>query len=104
MKTITEGKIKKYFSITEQAFEKAKSAPIKELKNQNSDPDLKRTRDDFLDTVNRYIRDAKYFEEQGKIVEAFAALNYAHGWLDAGAKLGLWIVDDGRLFAGVDKE
>jgi hypothetical protein len=32
-------------------------------------------------------------------VNAFAALNYAHGWLDAGARLGLFDVDhDSTLF------
>ena len=35
-------------------------------------------------------------------VNAFAALNYAHGWLDAGAKIGLWKVENSELFAGVD--
>ena len=48
--------------------------------------------------VERYLQDAQHFKEKGKIVDAFAALNYAHGWLDAGARLGLWDVHDSRLF------
>ncbi len=35
---------------------------------------------------------AKYIErytEEGDVVNAFACVNYAHGWLDAGARLGV---------------
>jgi len=32
-------------------------------------------------------------------VTAFAALNYAHGFLDAGARMKLFDVKDSRLFA-----
>jgi uncharacterized protein len=49
--------------------------------------------------ASRYYEDAKFFEKKGDIVTAFAALNYAHGWLDAGARLGLFDVGhDSRLF------
>jgi len=27
------------------------------------------------------------------VVIAFASVNYAHGWLDAGARLGFWDID-----------
>ena len=53
--------------------------------------------------VENYLKDARYFESQGNIVNAFAALNYAHGWLDCGARLKLFKVNDSRLFA-VDEE
>ena len=43
--------------------------------------------------------DARHFGKKGDIVTAFAALNYAHGWLDAGARLGLFDVGhDSELF------
>ena len=54
--------------------------------------------------AKRYYEDAHYFRKKRDYVTAFAALNYAHGWLDAGAKLGLWKVKDNGLFAGVDDE
>ena len=38
------------------------------------------------------------FYDKGDIVNAFAALSYAHGWLDAGARIGLWDVHDSKLF------
>ena len=54
---------------------------------------------DFLDMAKRYFSDAKHFKDKGDIVTAFAALNYAHGWLDAGARIGLFDVDhDNELF------
>ena len=37
-------------------------------------------------------------KKKGNIVNAFAALNYAHGWLDAGARLGIFDVHDSKLF------
>jgi len=48
--------------------------------------------------IERYTLDARHFEEKGDWVNAFAALNYAHGWLDAGARIGLFDVHDSRLF------
>ena len=61
-------------------------------------PKMKSEREDFLDMIERYIKDAEHFEKKGEIVDAFAALNYAHGWLDAGARLGLFDVHDSKLF------
>lgn len=92
---ISEEKIGHYFSITHQALEKAKVALDKSrLKDAT----------DFLDMAQRYYDDAHYFFDTKKdAVLAFAALNYAHGWLDAGARIGLFKVNDSRLFT-VDVE
>ena len=87
---ITEVKLKKYFNITEKAFSIAKEAQ----ENLN----IEGARDDFLDMVKRYIDDAKHFKEKGEVVNSFAAVTYAHGWLDAGARIGLWDVNDSDLF------
>jgi hypothetical protein len=55
--------------------------------------------DDFLNMARSYFADAKHFQETGDLVNAFAAVNYAHGWLDAGARLGLFDVgQDDQLF------
>ena|SRR3989338_2330806 len=90
--TIAPEKLKKYFSITKLALEKAKhSIPEK--------THLRNAADDFLDMARRYLSDAEHFEKKGDMVTAFAALNYAHGWLDAGARLGLFDVNhDSELF------
>ena len=87
---ITEEKLAKYFKITGEALEMAKKAPKDEANLDKAE--------DFLDMAERYYNDAKHFEAQGHIVNAFAALNYAHGWLDAGARAGFFKVKDSRLF------
>lgn len=46
-----------------------------------------------------YYEDAKHFRDKGEFDKALANVNYAHGWLDAGARLGLFDVgEDDRLF------
>lgn len=88
--TITSEKLEKYFSITKEALDKAgKALDEKRLTEAK----------DFLDMAQRYFDDAKYFMDTKKdFVLAFAALNYAHGWLDAGARIKLFKVRDSRLF------
>ena len=49
--------------------------------------------------AQRYFDDANYFYKAKKdYVTAFGALNYAHGWIDSGAHLGFFDVDDDQLF------
>ena len=43
------------------------------------------------------------FPKQSNYFGINAALNYAHGWLDAGARSGVFDVHDSRLFT-VDDE
>lgn len=88
--TVSEEKLKKYFAITGEAIQMVKDNKIDESRKENAV--------DFLDMVERYYSDAKHFYEKGERVTAFAALNYAHGWLDAGARIGLFKVKDSRLF------
>ena len=92
MNIITKVKLDKYFSVTEKALKKIK---IKVPKNV----DLKKVAEDYLDMATRYFQDAKYFRDKGDYVTAFAALNYAHGFLDAGARLKVFDVKDTKLFA-----
>lgn len=89
---ITPEKLRKYFDITARALKKVKIA-------KPNDIDWEAKAKDFLDMAQRYFSDAKHFEQKGDIVTAFAALNYAHGWLDAGARLGFFDVGhDSTLF------
>jgi len=89
---VTKERLERYFDVTGRALKKVKIAPEKKI-------DWKLSAEDFLDMATRYYNDAKHFKEKGQIVTAFAALNYAHGWLDAGARLGLFDVDrDSELF------
>ena len=92
MKSVTNKKLDKYFDVTGKALNKVKIAKQKEIK-------WKPAAEDFLDMARRYYDDAHYFRKKGDYVTAFAALNYAHGWLDAGARLGLFDVGkDSKLF------
>ena len=92
MNTITPAKLAKYFDVTSRALAKVKIV-------KNPQVDLTASAHDFLDMARRYFSDAEHFAKKGDVVTAFAALNYAHGWLDAGARMGLFDVDrDSELF------
>ena len=92
---VTDEKLKKYFSVTGKALEMARNAEKRQ--------DMLSEADDFLDMASRYFSDAGHFRDKGDAVLAFAALNYAHGWLDAGARLQLFKVSDATLFT-VDED
>jgi hypothetical protein len=89
---ITEEKIAKYLDTTRRALDKIKvAAPPRSFNRKMADS--------FLEMANAYFSDAKHFRDKGDYVNAFACVNYAHGWLDAGARIGLFEVgEDDRLF------
>lgn len=92
MDVITKEHLDKYFSVTKRALAKVKISPEKKISWTSA-------AEDFLDMAKRYYSDAEHFAKKGDVVTAFAALNYAHGWLDAGARLGLFDVGhDSELF------
>jgi uncharacterized protein len=89
---ITVEKLEKYLDITNRAIRKVKITESGKI-------DWKASAEDFFDMAKRYHSDAHYFMKKGDYVNAFAAVNYAHGWLDAGARLGMFDVDhDNKLF------
>lgn len=88
-KEITKEKLLKYFKVSETAFSIVKKNVIK-----GREKDAK----EIIEMVSNYISDAHHFEKKGDWVNAFAALNYAHGWIDSGVRLGVFDVDDDKLF------
>ncbi len=94
-RVITDQKLEKYFSVTKAALAKAKTAPSKLLKSEE-------VAEIYYDMAQRYTADADIFAKKGMIVEAFAALNYAHAWLDAGAIVGIFDVDKDNVLFTVD--
>ena len=82
-------RLEKYFSISEQALAQAQKAI-----NPNKKEEAKK----ILEMVSCYLSDARHFEKKLDYVNAFAAINYAHGWLDSGARLGIFKVTDSKLF------
>jgi len=91
---ITDEKLDKYFSVTKKALDMA-SGKFDENRLEYAK--------DFFDMASRYYSDADHFRKKGDYINAFAALNYAHGWLDAGARIRLFLVNDSTLFT-VDDE
>lgn len=89
---ITDEKIAKYLDTTKRAIDKIKvAAPPRSFNRKMADS--------FLEMANAYYSDAKHFHDKGDYVNAFACVNYAHGWLDAGARIGLFEVgEDDKLF------
>jgi uncharacterized protein len=43
----------------------------------------------MMEMADSYASDAKWFVEQGDLVRAFGAINYAHAWIDCAVKIGL---------------
>ncbi|MGQ0798436.1 MAG: DUF357 domain-containing protein [Methanobacteriota archaeon] len=84
--------VAKDIALTEQALAKLSIA-------SPSKSHLRKIADDFLAMARAYCDDAKHFRDRGELGSALANINYAHGWLDAGARLGLFDVgEDDRLF------
>lgn len=86
---ITKEKIHKYRDMTQRALETAKKSIVKGKEKESYEIAI---------MVSDYLSDSEYFEEKGDFVSAFAALNYAHGWLDAGVRLSIFDSKDDSLF------
>ena len=86
---ITIEKVEKYFKLTESALEIVKKNII-----SGREADAK----EIIEMVSNYVSDAHHFFDKEDLVNAFAALNYAHGWLDSGVRLKVFDVDDDKLF------
>lgn len=82
-------KLEKYFRVTGKAFEKVK---------KNIIPGKEKEAKEIISMVKNYISDANYFFEKEDFVNAFAALNYSHGWIDSGVRLDVFNVSDDKLF------
>jgi len=86
---ITKKKVEDYYNLTKNALEIAKKSVVngKEVSAK-----------EIIEMVSNYLSDAEYFEKNGELVNAFAALNYAHGWLDAGVRLDIFKTKNNKLF------
>ena len=86
---ITKQKIEKYYNLTSKALKIARKAVVKSKQKQAEEI--------FL-MVESYLSDSQYFKEEKDFINAYGALNYAHGWLDCGARLKIYKVTDNKLF------
>lgn len=90
MSLITEEKVLKYFNVTKKALKMAGDS-AENINTENA-------KSKILEMAENYLNDAEHFYGKKDLVNAFAALNYAHGWLDCGASLGIFDVHDSSLF------
>lgn len=86
---ITKEKIEKYFKLTSSALKEIKKKIIKGRENHAKE---------IIEMVENYLSDARHFQNKEDYVNAFGALNYAHGWIDSGVRLEVFDVDDDKLF------
>ncbi len=89
---VSKERVERYLEKTRSALDKVEiSCPEKSH--------LKKVAEDFLSMATCYYSDALHFYEKDELVDSFACVNYAHGWLDAGARLGLFETGgDDQLF------
>ena len=88
---VTQEKVEKYLNLTAEA--RIKATPI----TTNSEDERKLQ--SMLRMCDDYQNDARHFMENGDLVRAFGAINYAHAWIDAAVRIGLMDGhDDDRLF------
>jgi uncharacterized protein len=72
----------RYLRLTHEAIERVRpGAPKRSF--------LKGASDDFLSMARAYLADAEHFAAAGDAERALAAVSYAHGWIDAGVRLGI---------------
>lgn len=89
---VSKKRVEEYLEKTERALEKIELTPPKRSHHR-------KIAEDFLDMAESYYSDAEHFYKEEKLDDAFACVNYTHGWLDAGARLGFFDTGgDDRLF------
>jgi len=74
--------LEKYLRLTDEALTRIRVAPP-------ARSFLVGASEDFLSMARAYLSDARHFQSIGDLERALAAVSYAHGWLDAGVRLGL---------------
>lgn len=80
---VDEGRVREYLKKTETALDKVEiTVPDRSHHSKIAK--------DFFNMAESYYEDAVHFFENDDLDNAFACVNYAHGWLDAGARLGLF--------------
>jgi hypothetical protein len=79
--------LERYLLLTTEALERVRTGSPKRSF-------LAGAADDFLGMARAYLSDARHFRERGDAARALAAVSYAHGWIDAGVRLG--ILDGGE--------
>ena len=86
---VTKDKIEKYFKLTSKALAMVKKAIAKGKQKHAKE---------IIQMVECYLSDSLHFKKNKDFVNSYGCLNYAHGWLDAGARLKIFKVTDNKFF------
>ena len=93
---ISRERLDRYFGLTSKALGVCKESVVAGREDDAAE---------IFEMVENYLSDAGFFDkEKGDLVLAFGCLNYAHGWLDCGVRLGVFEVTDRELFTVKDVE
>ncbi|MEK6902473.1 MAG: DUF357 domain-containing protein [archaeon] len=85
-------RVTRYRTVTQEALQKINIIAKKDTKEGTIAMD-------YMTMANNYFNDAIHFQDEGDYILALAAFSYAHAWLDAGVRAGLFDgKDDDRLF------
>ncbi|MCL7411641.1 MAG: DUF357 domain-containing protein [Methanosarcinaceae archaeon] len=84
-------KVKRYERLLKEALNKAKFVPIESSH-------MHKIASDYHKMASSYYEDGIHFVENNDPVNALVCFSYGHAWLDAGARLGVFDVDDDVLF------
>ncbi|MFH0970765.1 MAG: DUF357 domain-containing protein [Candidatus Diapherotrites archaeon] len=91
-KTEIEKRASRYRSVTQKALKKISIVAKKNTKEYTIAMD-------YLTMANNYFNDAIHFQNKGDFILAMAAFSYAHAWLDAGVRAGIFDgMGDDQLF------
>jgi uncharacterized protein len=85
-------KTARYRRLLGEALEDAKNTP-------GMDPLLEHIADDYRNMAESYYSDGLHFLEKDDPVNALVCFSYGHAWLDAGVRIGVFVVTKKDLFA-----
>jgi hypothetical protein len=87
-----EEKTDQYEEMLAQAVETAEIAPPEGTPMADAAAEC-------VEMARSYLEDGRHFRDEDDPVNALAAFAYGHGWLDAGARVGLFDApEEGHLF------
>ena len=78
-------KTDRYEALLAEALEQAEVAPP-------AGTPLAEAAEEYAEMARSYLADGRHFRAEGDPVNALASFAYGHGWLDAGARAGLFSV------------
>lgn len=89
--TVGEERVEKYLSMARQALQETERGSCEEA-------------EDLHGLAASYVEDAEHWYDEGDLVLAYGALNFAHGLLDAGVRTEVFDAYNPELFTQASRE